>query len=88
MHRVRVAFVHKIVSVGVVTFLLFGAPLHLAAQEREAPAAEWGSVIEWFSGVWGELTAWLVDDAPTLPRPELTSQADSGCTVDPHGLCG
>lgn len=88
MHRMRVAFVHKIVPLGVVAFLLFGAPLQLAAQESEAPVAERVSVIEWFSGAWSELATWLASDAPTSPRPESTVQADSGCTVDPHGRCG
>jgi hypothetical protein len=87
MHRMRVAFVHKIVPVGVVAFLLLGAPLHLVAQEREAPAAERVSVIEWFSGVWGELTAWLVGGVVPQQPDQPTDNLDNGCAIDPHGSC-
>jgi len=88
MNRTPVAFVHKIVFVAVVAFLLLGAPMHLAAQEREVPAAERGSVVEWFSGAWSELTAWLLGGVVPQQPDQPTDRLDSGCAVDPHGGCG
>ncbi len=91
MNRMRVALVHKIVPASVVAFLLFCTPLQLVAQEREPRAtAAQVSMIEWFSGLWSDLTAWLaggvVSSTQLEPPPQSTS--DNGCAVDPHGGCG
>lgn len=83
--------VRKVLASGALTTLLMCAPMQLAAQEREAPIASHGAAIEWFAGVWGDLTAWLTGGAvPSRPRPELPAetQGDNGCAVDPHGVCG
>lgn len=88
MNRMRVAPVHKIMAVGVVAFLLLGTPLHLAAQEREAPAIHGVSAIDWLAGILNDLTAWLGGEVvPQQPDPPITN-LDNGCIVDPHGGCG
>jgi hypothetical protein len=85
MNRMAVARVRKIVPISAVAFLLFCAPLQLAAQET--PVAERGSVIAWFSSLWSDLTGWLAGEpVPTQPQPEPPgANRDNGCAVDPHG---
>ena len=87
MNRLRLSLVRNILSASVLAIFLLGAPMKLAAQERESPAAPRASVIEWVSSLWSDLTALLTGGAPA-PRPGPTTETDNGCAVDPHGGCG
>ena len=86
MNRMGVARVRKIVSFNIVAFLLFCAPLQLAAQERESQAAKLPT-IAWLTTLWSDLTTWLAgEQVSTQPEPELPAAGrDNGCAVDPHG---
>lgn len=89
MSRMRFSLNHKILTASAVAILLLCAPLHLAAQEREAPSGGHVSALEWFSGLWSDLTAWFSGEVkPPLPEPPSETQGDNGCAVDPHGVCG
>lgn len=88
MIRVRLTFIHKILTASALAILL-STPL--AAMEREAPAADQVFVHEWIAGLWNVLTTWFTGGVvPTSPRhePPPQSTTDSGCAVDPHGGCG
>jgi len=88
MNRMRVALVHKIVPVSVVAFLLFCTPLQLVAQEREPrAAAAQVSMIEWFSSLWSDLTAWLASGVLPPPPDQTTNSLDDACSIDPWGGC-
>ncbi len=83
----------KVLSSGALAILLMCAPMQLAAQEavreREAPTVVTGSVLEWFAGLWSDVTAWFTGGV--VPRPEPPppqSTPDNGCAIDPNGGCG
>jgi hypothetical protein len=83
------SFVRKVVSSGALALLLTCAPMALAAQEKEAPAPRQVSVVEWFSSLWSDVTAWVTGGGGAGGKPAAaTSDSDLGCAVDPHGGCG
>ena len=72
----------KFLAASAIACMLVSAPPRLVAQEKEVPAAEQSGVLEWFSGVWSEVAAWLTWEAAA----ESTGSAvDSGCMIDPLG---
>lgn len=87
MSRVRLTFIHKILTASALAILL-STPL--TAMEREAPAASQASVHEWFTGLWTHLTAWLTGEVVPTPPAETPPQSttDNGCAIDPNGGCG
>lgn len=90
MPCLRLSVVHKVISSGALTLFLMCAPTQLAAQERETSIATQGAVRDWFTDLWGDLTAWFSNRVvPTPPQtePPSESQGDNGCIVDPHGGC-
>jgi len=88
MNRLRFSLVRNVLSSSVLAILLLGTPMQLAAQEREAPATPRASAIEWFSGLWSDLTAWFAGGVTTPPRPAPPAEPDNGCAIDPNGGCG
>ena len=88
MIRLRLSFVRNILSAGVLAVLLLGAPMQIAAQERESPEVSRASMFEWASGIWSDFTAWFTGGAvPTPPSGDpITIQGT--CAVDPNGGCG
>lgn len=92
MNRRRSPFGRKIVLVSVIAVLLFCAPLHLGAQEREARVTtDQAPVIAWLSGLWSNLTAWLAGEIPPpLPGPDQPTESPDGAgCIDPlGGGCG
>jgi hypothetical protein len=88
MNRTPVASLHKILPIATLTVLLFCAPL-LAAPEKEPRSTHQVSTIEWITGLWGDLTGWLVGElVPTPPRQPSEIRGDNGCAIDPNGGCG
>lgn len=86
MIRLRLSFVRNVLSTSVVAILLLGAPMQVAAQERESPAVERAPMIEWFSGVWSDLTALFMGRCAVDPNGCPTSPVvDGRCAVDPNG---
>jgi len=83
--------IRKAISSGALAILLLCAPLQLAAQEsvheRAAQTVVTGSVLEWFTGFWSDLTAWLTGGEVPVPKPKPSSDTDSGGCLDPHGGC-
>jgi hypothetical protein len=91
----------KVLAASAVVLLLVGAPLGLAAQEREVRGAERASVPGWLAGIWGVVTAWfggsLVDGSCSVdpdgcprgatepPQPRPGSTVDGTCSLDPDG---
>jgi hypothetical protein len=87
----RFTSVRNVLSASAVTLLLLGAPLQLAAQERESPAGPRAAVVEWATGIWSDLIAFFMGGCAVDPngcpvRP--TAEIDGGCAVDPNGGCG
>jgi hypothetical protein len=86
------SLVRKVISSSALAILLLCAPLQLAAQEsvheRAAQTVVTGSVLEWFTGFWSDLTAWFTGDVVPDPKPKPSSDTDSGGCLDPHGGCG
>jgi hypothetical protein len=90
------SLVRKVISSGALAILLLCAPLQLAAheavQEREGPTVATGSVLEWFAGLLGDLTAWFTGGVVLDPKPTPgeggTSNTDGGGCLDPNGRCG
>lgn len=78
MNRRRFSFGHKALPVCAVALLLLCAPLQLPAQERESRAADQAAVLEWLSGLWSDLTAWLAESGGGA-----TTQGS--CAIDPNG---
>ena len=89
MNRTPVASAEKILSIGILALLLFCAPMHLAAQERETRATDQSPALAWFTSLWSDLTAWLTGEVMP-PQPELPpgNNAENGCAIDPNGGCG
>jgi hypothetical protein len=73
----EVQMFQRVLTASVVAILLVVAPMGLAAQEREVRAAEQAPVLEWLSGLWSDVAAWLA--------PPLDSAGDGRCAVDPDG---
>ena len=95
MFCARRSSVCKVFASSALALLLLGAPLQLAAIEREtqreAPAAAQASTLGWFAGLWSGLTAWFTEAVvaePPQSEPPPQSTTDNGCAVDPHGGCG
>jgi len=93
MNRLRRSLVRKVLSSSALAILLLCAPLQLAAQEPvKERAAQTSSVLDWFAGFWGDLTAWLTGGEVPVPKPKPSGGAgtdtDSGGCLDPHGGCG
>lgn len=87
----RLSFVRNIVCAGVVASLFFGAPMQLAAQERESSAAPRASVMEWVSGIWNDLTALFMGRCAVDPNGcpiDPVPATDGRCAVDPNGCSG
>jgi hypothetical protein len=82
MVRMRVALVHKIVSISIVAFLLLCTPLQLAAQEKAPRAADQATAIAWLASLWNDFAAWLAGAVP-VPPPSL----ENACSIDPWGGC-
>jgi hypothetical protein len=92
MSRMRLSLAQKVVSASVVAILLLCAPMQLAAQEREGPTVGQVSMLEWLSGLWSNLAAWLAGGEVPAPKPtpagEGGSDTDGGGCLDPNGRCG
>lgn len=86
------SLVRKVISSGALAILLLCAPLQLAAQEsvheRAAQTVVTGSVLEWFTGFWSDLTAWFTGGEVPAPKPIPSSDTDGGGCLDPNGRCG
>lgn len=90
------SLVRKVISSSALAILLLCAPLQLAAQEsvheRAAQTVVTGSVLEWFTGFWSDLTAWFTGDVVPDPKPTPGgggSNTDGGGCLDPlGGGCG
>jgi hypothetical protein len=79
----------KALAASTVILALASVPSRLAAEERApAPAQARASVLDWFSGIWNELTA-LVAAETSLPpaKPGGGATTDGSCGVDPNGGC-
>lgn len=76
----------RVLAACVVALLLVCMPMGVAAQEKDARAAEQASVLDWFAGIWGGLAAWLTGAGVAAP-PTSSSGAhgDTGCLIDPDG---
>jgi hypothetical protein len=79
---------HKILTTGAIAGLLFCAPMHLAAQEREALTAKQYPALEWLSGLWHAIAIQLTLAPAPQPEPPSQSTPDNGCAIDPNGGCG
>ena len=88
MNRLRLSLVRNVLSASAIAILLLSAPAQLVAQERESLITPRASVIEWFSGVWNDLTTWFTGGVTTPARPAPPAEPDNGCAIDPNGSCG
>jgi hypothetical protein len=81
---------HKVLTTSALAALLFCAPIHLAAQEREAPTVKQLPAPTWLSGLWSELTVWFTEGAvaPKPAPPRGVESTDGGGCLDPNGRCG
>jgi hypothetical protein len=81
----------KALTAVAVAIVFSSLPSPLAAQPKEAPAKIHASVLQQFSTLWSELTAWfageVVPPPPTGTGPRDGVTTDNGCGIDPWGRC-
>jgi hypothetical protein len=79
----------KALTAGAVVIVLASITSPLAAQPKKAPDEVHTSVIEKFSTLWNELTAWFAGETAPPPRTSTGGGAttESSCSIDPWGRC-
>lgn len=79
----------KALAAGSIALALASVPSRLVAEEgRAAPAQARASVLEWFSGIWSEVTALFGAQAsPPHPGSGGGPTTQGSCASDPFGGC-
>jgi hypothetical protein len=81
MIRVRLTFIHKILT-AIALVILLSTPL--AAMEREAPTADQAS-FAWLSSLLEDAVAWLTGGIVSPPPGSGGATTQGSCAIDPFG---
>lgn len=78
----------RFLKAATIALLLAAMPSLLGAQERVAHSSGQVSVLDRFSGLWGDLAAWFVGEVVSSPPAETGgNESEGGCYIDPAGSC-